>query len=182
MKEKYLELDGDYKEFVTLILDGSSDLKENLSYNLQRFFHITTLFLGRKNSPNYGNLVNTYFSLRNKIENSSEIQFKFLGFVMITKKIFTCLVATEEKCQNKIPHITIYSSKEYSPKDSNVILNELFGENKVLEKEYEDIVNSKTTEFIDKIQTKIKEKDEIIYVYLFNNDSNFSGVLKEFFY
>ena len=91
------------------------------------------------------------------------------GMAYVPEKIMALIIFTDVPIENKFPHITALVGS-YSPKNSNDVLSELFGDGKELEKLYEKMKdNLAIQEFVQKVNCEILGKKEWVYVIALND-------------
>ena len=109
-----------------------------------------------------------------------EVEVNILGIIIIPYKIAICIIKTDILCDNEFPHITL-SIVNYKPKDSNDILEILFGKNGKYKDLYYNIINGNDVDIIINDCINIFGHDENVYIKLKNYGFSLIGFQKGFY-
>ena len=162
-----------------IILPSFENFNENESNGIYKFakhFHITTLFLGKKNKNKNNNIYKNFV-------NGKKTFVKIYGLIIVYEKIMILICKSEEEIDNKFPHITFMIGKEYKPVNSNDVLETLFEKNEDLKKIYEEnVIKEEKNEIFIEFKEIILEKEEKGLLWIFNEKIDLEGELKGFKY
>jgi hypothetical protein len=120
-------------EIILPSFDNFNENESNGIYKFAKHFHITTLFLGKKNNNKNNNIYKNFV-------NGKKTNVKIFGLIIIYEKIMILICKSEEEIDNKFPHITFMIGKEYKPVNSNDVLETLFEKNEKIKNIYEENV------------------------------------------
>ena len=157
--------------------DSEKEINENKNENkLWKFpksIHVTTLFIGKKGYIQNNKILNNF-------KEHEEVKVNILGLIIIPYKIAICVIKIDIFCDNEFPHITL-SIGNYKPKDSNVVLEILFGKNGKYKDLYTNIINGNDVDFINKDNVNIFGHDENVFIKLKNYGFSLIGFQKGFY-
>jgi hypothetical protein len=151
----------------------NNNKKENKIWKNPNSIHITTLFIGNKGYIKNNNILNNF-------KEDEEVKVNILGLIIIPYKIAICIVKIDIFCDNEFPHITL-SIGDYKPKNSNDVLDILFGKNGKYKDLYFNIINGNDVDFIIKDCVNIFGHDENVYIKLKNYGFSLIGFQKGFY-
>ena len=149
------------------------DKKENKLWKNPNSIHITTLYIGKKGYIKNNKILNNF-------KEREEVEVNILGIIIIPYKIAICIIKTNILCDNEFPHITL-SIGNYKPKDSNDILEILFGKNGKYKDLYYNIINGNDVDIIINDCINIFGHDENVYIKLKNYGFSLIGFQKGFY-
>ena len=149
------------------------DKKENKLWKNPNSIHITTLYIGKKGYIKNNKILNNF-------KEREEVEVNILGIIIIPYKIAICIIKTDILCDNEFPHITL-SIGNYKPKDSNDILEILFGKNGKYKDLYYNIINGNDVDIIINDCINIFGHDENVYIKLKNYGFSLIGFQKGFY-
>ena len=153
-------------------LNLSNENKESNSiWKFTKTFHITTFF----HYKNYDRQSPILLGF----EENREATVKVLGVAVVPNNIITLIVLTNELAENKFPHVT-FMIGNYKPVMSNNVMCALFDQGGPYEKEYQKIKEGEKCPVKAKITVKILDKDEDVYLELFETPIEVKGKLKGF--
>ena len=162
-----------------IILPSFENFNENESNGIYKFakhFHITTLFLGKKNNNKNNNIYKNFV-------NGKKTNVKIFGLIIIYEKIMILICKSEEEIDNKFPHITFMIGKEYKPVNSNDVLETLFEKNEKIKNIYEEnVIKEEKNEIFMEFKEIILGKEEKGLIWIFNEIIDLEGELKGFKY
>lgn len=155
-------------------IQNNKDTNKN---NIQKWknpnsIHITTLFMGK-------NFYNKNSKILSNFKENEEVEVDILGIIIIPYKIAICIVKINIESDNKFPHITL-SVGTYKPKNSNDVLEILFGNNGKYKEYYYKIIDDEEVNLIKKDKINIFESEEDIYIKLKNEKISIKGFQKGF--
>ena len=150
----------------------NNNKKENKIWKNPNSIHITTLFIGNKGYIKNNNILNNF-------KEDEEVKVNILGLIIIPYKIAICIVKIDIFCDNEFPHITL-SIGDYKPKNSNDVLDILFGKNGKYKDLYFNIINGNDVDFIIKDCVNIFGQDENVFIKLKNYGFSLNGFQKGF--
>ena len=151
----------------------NNNKKENKIWKNPNSIHITTLFIGKKGYIKNNKILNNF-------KEREEVEVNILGIIIIPYKIAICIVKIDIFCDNEFPHITL-SIGDYKPKNSNDVLDILFGKNGKYKDLYFNIINGNDVDFIIKDCVNIFGHDENVYIKLKNYGFSLIGFQKGFY-
>ena len=140
----------------------------NMSY--PKSFHITIAFGGKKGFNKNSEAVKGF-------DAGKIVNFKPLGLVIIPNKIVIIPAKTDIEIENEFPHFTCFIG-DFKPKDSNLVLENLFGNNEKLEKEYNDLLQNTESINIKKENLQMDGVNYEAYVYLTNKNEELKGRMR----
>lgn len=140
----------------------------NMSY--PKSFHITIAFGGKKGFNKNSEAVKGF-------DPGKSVKFKPLGLVIVPGKIAIIPVTANIDIENEFPHFTTFIG-DFKPKESNFVLENLFGKNKKLEKEYNDVVQNNETISIKKESFELGGDCYDAYVYLTSKNEELEGRMR----
>ena len=148
--------------------------KESIKiYKLPKNFHITTLFRGKKGFDKEEEAYKEF-------EENKETLINVYGIVIIPLKIITFIIKTNEKSINKIPHITAAINGEFKAKNSNDVMENIFGEGKEYHNVYCKLMKGEKFDLTVKGNAFILGKNEEFYFNIFKEPYQIKGNLKGF--
>ena len=160
-------------EVITLIKTKLSN-ENNESNSIWKFtktLHITTFF----HYKNYDRQSPILLGF----EADREATVKVIGVAIVPNNIITLIVLTNELVENKFPHVT-FMIGNYKPVMSNNVMCALFDQGGPYEKEYQKIKEGEKCPVKGNVNVKILDKDEDVYLELFENPIEVKGKLKGF--
>ena len=125
------------------------------------------------------NFYNKNSKILSNFKENEEVEVDILGIIIIPYKIAICIVKINIESDNKFPHITL-SVGTYKPKNSNDVLDILFGKNGKDKDLYFNIINGNDVEFIIKDCVNIFGQDENVFIKLKNYGFSLNGFQKGF--
>lgn len=161
------------EEVISLIKNKlSNENKESNSiWKFTKTFHITTFF----HYKNYDRQSPIFLGF----QPDREAHVKVIGIAIVPNNIITLIVLTNELVDNKFPHVT-FMIGNYKPVMSNNVMCALFDKGGPYEKEYQKIKEGEKCSLKEKVTVKIMDKDEDVYVELFETPFEIKGKLKGF--
>ena len=139
----------------------NKEKESNKIYKLPKHFHITTLFRGKKG-------FNKEEEAYKEFEENKETLINIYGIVIIPFKIIIFIIKTNEKSVNKIPHITAAINGEYKAKNSNDVMENIFGEGKEYNDVYNKLMNGDKFDLSVKGKVNVLGKNEEFFFTIFN--------------
>ena len=163
-------------EIILPSFDNFNENESNCIYKFAKHFHITTLFLGKKNNNKNNNIYKNFV-------NGKKTNVKIFGLIIIYEKIMILICKSEEEIDNKFPHITFMIGKEYKPVNSNDVLETLFEKNEKIKNIYEEnVIKEEKNEIFMEFKEIILGKEEKGLIWIFNEIIDLEGELKGFKY
>lgn len=142
-------------------------------YQLPKHFHITTLFRGKKG-------FNKEEDAYKEFEENKETLINIYGIVIIPLKIIIYIIKTNEKSNNKIPHITAAINGEYKAKNSNDVMENIFGEGKEYHEVYYKLMNGEKFDLSVKGNVYVLGKNEEFYFTIIKEPYQIKGKFEGF--
>ena len=139
----------------------NKEKESNKIYKLPKHFHITTLLRGKKG-------FNKEEEAYKEFEENKETLINIYGIVIIPFKIIIFIIKTNEKSVNKIPHITAAINGEYKAKNSNDVMENIFGEGKEYNDVYNKLMNGDKFDLSVKGKVNVLGKNEEFFFTIFN--------------
>ena len=181
-KEEAIENILNNKNNLELNINNKNEEEQNLKnkekeskkiYQLPKHFHITTLFRGKKG-------FNKEEDAYKEFEENKETLINIYGIVIIPLKIIIYIIKTNEKSNNKIPHITAAINGEYKAKNSNDVMENIFGESKEYHEVYYKLMKGEKFDLSVKGNVYVLGKNEEFYFTIFKEPYQIKGKFEGF--
>ena len=137
-------------------------------------FHITTAFGGKKGFNKNSKSVQEFNS-------GLQVDIKILGLVIVPDKMVITPVNGNFYTENDFAHFTTFIG-DLKPVQSNDILEDIFSKGKIMEEDYNKIIDGKIDEINKKIKVNIDGKEYDGFIYLTSKNENINGRMKEYYF
>jgi hypothetical protein len=136
----------------------------------EKMWHITTYFKGKEPEDRYNPAVIEF-------KQGKPYPVEVCGLIYIPFKIISLFCKTDAAVNNIIPHIT-FLYRDYPPKMSNDVLNALFANEGVLEKNFKTNFQNKSC--VNYVEIYLGDFADNCYIYNYSPNLKLKGELQSF--